>query len=297
MHTHSITDRIARLRPLLALAYLTTGGTLAALSAARYMGVPFTPLIPLVCVGTIFGVYALNRFTDMKEDFLNDSYRSIFFVKRKRLLTAVWVTLGAVGVGLALTQHLSFYFMLLLAVGVFYSCKLFPWYTPGRGMMFIRLKEIPFMKNVLVAGAWGASIFFVPLLLAPGRDLPVSLFSVGVLSGAMMLSTLNNTVFCDILDISGDRLAGNKTLPVLIGAGRTQLVLMAVNGAWIVTVAVVAARGLLDLHHLVLLVALATYPLAYLIPFWRRTMRRQVLEFVCETDLVVFAAGMAVLPH
>ncbi|MBD3241762.1 MAG: hypothetical protein GF331_14325 [Chitinivibrionales bacterium] len=295
MSIHTVRTGLSRLRPLLLLAFLSIGGTLAASAATMYLHVPFSPFMPLVCLGTIFGVYALNRYTDLKEDFANDSYTSVFFAQRRGLLHLVWGVLGAVVVFLALTERLGVYVMVLLLVGVFYSCKVVPWYRPTTGFGFIRLKEIPLMKNVLVAGFWGASIFAVPLVLSQHQPASAELIGAGVLATAMMLSTLNNTLFCDLLDVEGDRMVGNRTLPVLIGRTATLRIAAGYNLAWAATVILLAAYHVLDTAHIALLVVLAVYPLAYFIPYRRGWMRRQVLEFVCEGDLLMFAVGTAVV--
>lgn len=295
MSIHTVRAGLSRHRPLLLLGFLSIGGTLAASAATMYMHVPFSPFIPLICLGTIFGLYALNRYTDLKEDFANDSYTSVFFAQRRGLLHLVWAVLGVVVVALALTERLGAYVMVLLLVGIFYSCKLVPWYRPGSGFAFIRLKEIPLMKNLLVSGLWGASIFAVPLLLSRHQPTSAELLGAGVLAAAMMLSTLNNTLFCDLLDIEGDRMVGNRTLPVLIGERATLRIAAMYNVAWAATVVLLAAHRALEPGLLALVVVLALYPLAYFIPYRRGWMRRQVLEFVAEGDLLMFAVGMTVV--
>jgi 4-hydroxybenzoate polyprenyltransferase len=282
-------------RPLAGLLYLSLSAAAVVLAAMAYLRLPFSLLTCLLSAAVVFGVYALNRFTDLREDFINDSHRSVFFARNQHLLAVVYVILGAVTVALTVFGWLNAYFVGLLSVGVLYSCRLVPWYSPKSGWTMTRLKELPLVKNVLVAALWGASVFAVPLLTcAPGVVLP-DLTIPAVLAAALTLSTLNNTVFCDLLDIEGDRVAGNRTLPVVAGRTATLRMLWWVNFAWVTTAGALALRGILPATHVVFLSILAVYPLSYILPYLRSRLRRQALESLCEADLLLFAVGLGVL--
>ena len=86
---HAIVTRanaqLRRFRPIVLVCYLAVLGMAAVASASLYMGLRVSPLACVVSLATIFGVYTLNRFTDMKEDFANDSYKSIFFTRHRHL--------------------------------------------------------------------------------------------------------------------------------------------------------------------------------------------------------------------
>ena len=74
-----------------------------------------------------------------------------------------------------------------------------------------------FVKNLAVSFLWGACVFVVPILYSP---IPVIQSSCMMLLPGigLFLSTLNNTLFDDILDEDGDRVAGIRTLPTVWGA-------------------------------------------------------------------------------
>ena len=71
--------RIAELKPMLILLYLSFMGCLCVFSVQMYMGLRFEPLICLCSMGIIFGIYTSNRFTDTEEDFTNDIQKALLF--------------------------------------------------------------------------------------------------------------------------------------------------------------------------------------------------------------------------
>jgi 4-hydroxybenzoate polyprenyltransferase len=81
-----------------------------------------------------------------------------------------------------------------------------------------RLKDVPVLKTLF------APLVVLTAVLAP----PILLQGLAV-SPALMLAAgwswtllLFNMVLCDLRDIDGDRAAGTKSLPVLMGARKTQ---------------------------------------------------------------------------
>ncbi len=295
MHTLWLNARLDRYRPVLSILYLSAGGVMAVVGVMMYLGVEFSALSCVVSLGTIFGVYALNRFTDLREDFANDSARSVFFTQHRGLFRLTVLALAGVVVSLTAAGRLSVYFLGLLAVGVVYSCRLIPWKRPGGHLVFLRFKEVPLVKNVLVSALWGASVFVVPIMLTGRSVAGQELFSVGLLAGAMMLSTFNNTLFGDILDEKGDRLVGTRTLPVLLGTRPCAVVLALVDSLWLLTATMVVLVRPVSAPVLVLVYVLGVYPAVYLVPYWNEKLSRTRLEFLSELDLMVFAVGMGVI--
>jgi 4-hydroxybenzoate polyprenyltransferase len=295
MHTATIGTRLNRYGPVLSILYLSAGGVSAVLGVMMYLEMPFSWLACGVSMGIIFGVYSLNRFTDLREDFANDSARSVFFASHKGLLRWTFGVMSAVVGVLVITNKLSLYFLALLLVVVVYSCRLVPWVKRDGALVFLRLKEVPLVKNLLVSVLWGASIFVVPVILSGMAVESVAALPVGLLAGAMMLSTFNNTLFGDVLDERGDLLVGTRTLPVILGARPCVAFLALINTFWLAGVAVAAVLMPIAPPVLALVFILGVYPALYLVPYWRETLDRRTLEFLSELDLMLFALGMAVV--
>lgn len=285
--------RIQSYVPLLNVAYLATMGTICVYSAQRYMQQPLQPLLAPICLSIIFGVYVLNRFTDTKEDLANKVGVYHFFATKGFLLKAALGGIALAVVALAAAGQLRAYHLILVSAGILYSYRLVPWYRSGTGVVFVRLKELPFVKNLIVSFFWGSGVFVIPVLFA--RQPITGYPTLWILGISLAISTLGNTVYCDIRDEQGDRLAGNNTLPVVIGVQRTFGFLGVISGLWIVSAGILLALHVIDLPHLVCIVALALYPGVYIAADRRFHLPAAVVDLLCESDLMLFAGGLIVL--
>jgi 4-hydroxybenzoate polyprenyltransferase len=285
--------RFNELKPILILAYLSFLGCFSVFAVQMYLGIGFQPLICVCSMGIIFGIYTSNRFTDAAEDFTNDIQRVLFFQQR-RIYYVLAVAALAISLGVLMAKEkLNWVHFLLLAMGFCYSYRAIPWYARGRGLIFLRIKEMTLVKNLAVSFLWGGSVFLVPILYAAAeiRD-P---FLVALLGAGMFLSTLNNTLFDDVLDTDGDRVAGIKTLPTVWGARNSITFLWALDAAWIAGCVACRMLGRIDNGHAAFLIFLGLYPAAYmgLSRFGRAP--KPWIDFLMESDLLLFSAGLLLL--
>jgi 4-hydroxybenzoate polyprenyltransferase len=290
---HSWRARISELKPVLILAYLSFLGCFSVFAVQVYAGLGFQPLICLCSMGIIFGIYTSNRFTDAAEDFTNDIQKALFFQQRKVYYAlAIAALAGSLGTLLALGK-LNWLHFLLLGMGFAYSYRLVPWYAPGRGWVFVRIKEMTFVKNLAVSFLWGGSVFLMPILYSAATiRQPLLVVHLGL---GMFLSTLNNTLFDDVLDADGDRVAGIKTLPTVWGTANSLRLLWTLDALWIAWCAVAFLLGRLDGGHAAFLIFLGLYPAAYmgLSRFGRGP--KPWIDFLMESDLLCFSAGLLLL--
>lgn len=77
-----------------------------------------------------------------------------------------------------------------------------------------KLRQIPLLKTFLIAIAWSAATIFLPVIQS-GND--YSGIHVGLMFLERCLFVFAITIPFDIRDMKSDRLAGLKTIPVLIG--------------------------------------------------------------------------------
>ncbi|MBD3393278.1 MAG: hypothetical protein GF418_14230, partial [Chitinivibrionales bacterium] len=217
----------------------------------------------------------------------------LFFSRRTLIYRAAIAAVVLAFLALAALEKLRTYHVLLIALGILYSYKLIPWYRKKTGLTFYRIKELPLAKNIIVSTLWGSAIFAIPMLFA-GYTLPGGL-DVFVLAGALTVSTFNNTLFCDIRDESGDRIAGNKTVPVLWGVQDSYVIMVTVSVLWMAFAGVLTLLGLQSIPHFVFVAAVALYPFAYTMYYRNPGHSRAVLDFLCESDLLVFGSGLAAL--
>lgn len=290
---HAIPISLSALRPVLLVIYIAAMGMACVLSVMIYLGVRPDPAAGVVFMSLVYGIYMINRFTDMSEDFANDADRAVTFSNARILFYA---GAGAMALGLlylVLAGKLTQFHLLIVAVGLVYSYSLIPWYRRSEGLVFLRLKELPLVKNLVVALLWGTSVFAVPILFSAGsvRD-PLA---VSMLVLTLTMAVLNNTVFSDIKDVAGDRLAGSRTMPVLAGVRPTYLFLVLVNGLWFVFFTGLFLAGRLDGPHFLFILAVSLFPAVYMVPYEARLLDRSKVEFLSDSILIVFSTGLFVL--
>ncbi len=278
------------MKPLIVVLYLATMGFLC-VSAVQWHFAGQLDILPgITFTGFIFGIYVLNRYTDTREDFANDIGKFFFFSERKYLLYLAIGTLAACCIALMAVGKLNWYHLGVLGIGVAYSYKLIPLYRAHGGWARARIKDIPGLKNLVVAFLWGASVFAFPLLHHTQSILDMQLailFGIG-----MFVSTLNNTLFDDIRDEAGDRIAHIKTLPTLFGQRVCISSLVLIDVVWAGTIMALMASGAVPEAPGMVLLFLAVYPLSYLGLHLLREGISRNLEILPELDLLIFAGGM-----
>jgi 4-hydroxybenzoate polyprenyltransferase len=290
---HAFKRNLQNIRPLLVVLYLAFGGMLCACSAMVYAHVKPDLVVCFISVGIIFSIYVLNRFTDIREDFANDIKKYSYFLNRNILFKIALVAFAATIVLLIGLEKFKLYHFALISTGVFYSYRLVPWYSPKKGLVFIRLKEFPFIKNLMVALLWGASIFVVPYAFSHVQIMDY--FPIIILGISITISTFTNTLFNDIRDKTGDMLANNKTLVVLWGEARCYLLLGIVNALWLGICILLKTINKIDWAHFVLLNVMLLYPLIYINLYKTKKFSRGWMDFLTESDLLLFAAGVSLI--
>jgi 4-hydroxybenzoate polyprenyltransferase len=182
---------------------------------------------------------------------------------------------------------------LLLATGFSYSCRIVPWFTAGKGFRVIRVKEVPLVKNLIVSFLWSASILAMPVLFASGSLHGAR--GMYYIAGALFLMIFNNTLVHDVMDEPGDRVAGIATVPTLMGGRKSLMLLWALDGIWTLFIAGLVFAGRLQPGLAVFLILLTGFPAIYSALWAWGKSSRAVVDFLSESDLVVFSAGMLLL--
>jgi 4-hydroxybenzoate polyprenyltransferase len=150
----------------------------------------------------------------------------------------------------------SILMLIPIAVNAVYGTRL----IPG----FPRLKDIPVMKNFIVAFSWALVTIMVPAAFLPLSQYgPLSTLTLAVFY-FMFMKTFIDTVLYDIRDETGDRINNVRTIPVLIGSKKTTEVLLILN-----TTLLLVLPWFEGLSKLLVLV-LTIYGYAYILYFCKR---------------------------
>jgi 4-hydroxybenzoate polyprenyltransferase len=215
------------LTPLLDLllyssAYLALAAAAMVFIAARLQGIPPTPAMMLALFLSTYAVYNMNRKTDEVEDAINHADRFAFTKRYEKFFArsspfAYLLALIIAGMHGWLAAAVT---ALPLIAGIFYSSPILP-----AGFRFRRLKEIPVVKNAVIAAAWSITPGCVPPLFSGSPVQP----STWIACGLFCVLAFMNSVLFDMRDILGDAKAQVRTIPVCLGAVRTRRLLTAIN--------------------------------------------------------------------
>jgi 4-hydroxybenzoate polyprenyltransferase len=174
-----------------------------------------------VCLAVLlmtFSIYSLDKITDSDEDIINMPERGSFLVGRRKLV--LYCSLASFALSLILIywdQPSSVLIMLFpLIANVFYGTRIHP--------KMPRLKDIPVVKNFVVAISWALITTLLPAAHVSGMTNVVVLVFY-----FMFVKVFINAILYDIRDVRGDVEMGVRTMPVLLGTRNTTLILVAIN--------------------------------------------------------------------
>jgi 4-hydroxybenzoate polyprenyltransferase len=267
--------------------YLGLLGALCAVGAASYLNIPFQPDIFPVAFGLIASVYFFNRYTDVKEDFINEKIKPQQSLNRKNFIITGSIFAITTILYLVISTKPVWYIATLLGIGILYSFPLIPTIKEKK-LSFCSLKKIPLGKNLLVSGLWSLSIFLVPSALA---DKPIVWTStLIVMLGAIFISSFANTLFNDILGVVGDRAAGIKTLPVInidLAEWVLKLCMMILLLSPMATL--LLFKNIIEPSIILLLAIVAMFNY---VSYHYKVFPNRVLAITSEIDLVVIFLGL-----
>jgi 4-hydroxybenzoate polyprenyltransferase len=158
-------------------------------------------LFPLISAffSTLF-LYSLNRKSDLREDRINVPDRFNFWSRYGNKI--IFLTLISFVIVIFFNFFIGFYqgIFLLLPFFIVFSYS------------FLRLKNILFLKNIIVAAGWS----LIPLYASTYMVSP-SLSLIFFCASVVFLSILINTIVFDVRDIVGDKIVGVRTIPSVHG--------------------------------------------------------------------------------
>lgn len=214
----------------LATGLLAMGGGAAAVTSAilfdEAMNLPMLTLAAIVAF-MVFSAYHLNRKAELEADSISHPQRSRLIAENK--------ILDGVAIALLLLLFPIAYFsskmpahtlLILLIVPVAVALYSVPWVPRSlrRYIYFKRLKELSVFKNLIVAVVWG----MIALLVTTYYGLTVTFLTLFVFL-IIFFRLLINTITFDIGDLKADKVYRVRTIPVVLGVGKTKLLLYSIN--------------------------------------------------------------------
>ena len=231
-----------------------------------------------------FSVYNLNRKTDEDEDEINHFKRYAFTKKYAKVLMNL--SLATYIVAFLIAGMYGIMAVVITAIplvnGILYSIPFLP-----RGFRYRRLKDIPFVKNIIVGIAWAVPVALLPVLCA---GLPLGEMTIAVGLFFFLLSFIDSTVF-DIRDVKGDAETGVQTIPVILGIKKTRILLSVMNLAGI-GIILILCNGYLSLVEMAIIAGIAMYVQSYIIFFNGAELSRVLYDLLADGQYLLLGGVM-----
>jgi len=207
---------------LLSNLYLAVGAGCLTYACALLSGIRPSFASALMATCYVLSMHILNNFIGKEAVRYNDPDRASFYDYNRWILLAIAIISGATGLFMAFTLGPAPFLILSIIslLGIFYKVKI----IPGNlkiGKKIQRISDVPGSKTVLIAVAWGIVTVVLPHLSVSLKITKAMLF-VSVWASVMAFV---RTAFFDVLDMQGDRIVGQESLPIMLGERKTFRVL------------------------------------------------------------------------
>ncbi len=267
--------------------YLSVAGAAMVYISCLLQDLPFDPVAAVILILVTFAVYNLNRKTDESEDAINHTERYAFTKEYGSIIFYSAVCAYIIALCLSALQGFG---SLLVAVipliaGIVYSVPLFP-----ARLGFRRLKEVPFMKSLIVAFSWAVPPALLPICHA---GLPMGA-ATGIVGVFFFFLVFTNTVIFDLRDVKGDAASGVRTIPTILGTRKTLLLLTGVNVS--IGAALVFASGALPGSCVALVLAAGiVYAQGYILCFHQLMKEKLLFDLLADGQFIMLAVALYLL--
>lgn len=268
---------------LVVYSSLYTAAMMAAMVylSCHLQGLSFDPVATTIMMLVVFAVYNLNRKTDEDEDAVNHTERYSFTKKYEAILFRSAISAFILAFCLSALQGPGSLLVTTIPVvaGIVYSVPLLP-----ARLGFRRLKEIPFIKSLIVAFSWAVPPALLPICHA---GLPVDA-ATGIVGVFFFFQIFTNTVVYDLRDVEGDAASGVRTIPTILGTRKTLFLLTGMN-LTVGTVLMFTGGALSGLCVALLLAAGTVYAQGYLLGFRRFGKEKLFFELFTDGEFILLA--------
>lgn len=169
----------------------------------------------ILCIAALCGVMLLY---DVKDKLPNDNWFKILIWFLKIKTNSLFVLALLILFPFALTYLSSFsiaFLMISMVIGMLYSLP----YKFGK--LEFKLKNILFLKNILIGICWGSLVAVGAGSFADKQILYLTVF--------MMLQVFLGSIIRDLADVKSDKKNGIKSLPVVFGISASIWVMHVIN--------------------------------------------------------------------
>ncbi|HZL11749.1 MAG TPA: UbiA family prenyltransferase [Prolixibacteraceae bacterium] len=199
--------------------YISVAAVLLTVESQIQLGMQarWHPYLFLIFFATLFE-YNLHRLITVltnKEALNREKYRWVSENTRSFYILVFISVTGFIAVSLMATKEVLLTFAPIAALTIFYSIPV----KANKNQLF-RLREIPYVKLLLIAFVWSASTVLLPIVQSLESFNKTDVLLI-LLERFLFIAAI--TIPFDIRDLKTDRSEGLKTLPMLVGEKRAWL--------------------------------------------------------------------------
>jgi len=239
----------------------------------------FNIYIPILTFLITFGVYGLNKLTDLKEDAINNPDRANT-IRKIEVVFKLTVALSFI-----LSMVLGFLVDFLTIPVLIFPLFLGTLYSVKLSKNLPRLKEIRGVKNLTIALSWSVVSTFLPVIyiLEKKEVLIILIFYL------FFTKSLINSILFDIRDIEGDRKSNIRTIPIYLGKDKTIRLLLILNSTFIPWLIIANHAGFFH-EYLLVLLFLILYGYWYILHFSRKISKiGKSMDLFVDGEFIIIA--------
>lgn len=259
--------------------FLAINGALKLYFSFALFNEKYVPSLLFATFFIIFGVYGINKLTDLKEDLINTPERANLIIRIQKVFKLLVILSFAISLILGLTVNVLTIPVLLapLFAGILYSIRLSP--------NLPRLKDITAVKNIIIALSWGIGAAFLPAICYSKE-----LITILLIFYFFTLRSFINSVLFDVRDVEGDKKNNIPTIPVTIGVENTKKLLLALNSTFLPWLAIAYYLNLFTSHILVVLLFAVIYSFTYILHFCNSKKIGKSLDLFVDGEWIILVA-------
>ena len=256
--------------------FLAINGALKLYFSFKLYNVQYVPSLLIATFLMIFGVYGINKLTDLKEDLINTPERANLILKIRKVFKFLIILSFASSLILGLMVSVLTIPVLLapLFAGILYSIR----FSPN----LPRLKDITAVKNIIIALSWGFGAALLPAICYP-KELIVIL----LIFYFFTLRSFINSVLFDVRDVEGDSRSKILTIPVTIGVKNTEKLLLILNSTFVPWLIAAYYLNLFTEHVLAVLAFAIVYSFAYILYFCNSKKIGKKLDLLVDGEWIL----------
>ncbi|MDJ1422819.1 MAG: UbiA family prenyltransferase [Candidatus Methanoperedens sp.] len=260
--------------------YISLGAMSLSYVLFKLAGIPVNYVI-LVPFFIIFVIYTFNGKTDTREDALSDSKKFGFNKSYNRYFLAFAFAGFGLLVVFSFIKGVKYGLEVLVpfVIGLLYSSRI------SLKSKMIRLKDILFFKNFIVAITWAFVTVIIP---ASFLNIPFTQ-DIYLLSFFIFSILLIDEIFFDIKDLKGDSEVGTKTIPAIYGISFTNKLLFFLNLTFVLILIIGYWVGTVDTFLVKIGIFSASYGFLYMLLY-----NLNVIEINKLSNIIVAGQFIAV---